>query len=97
MSNNVFQVEISKFFVVENLFVFFFCSFLSGNLDFIVAYPLSENAYHHMRWSKIDLYKQSLRNPFFVNGTLAGYIRKADNFADVMILNAGHMQCSELV
>lgn len=60
-------------------------------MDFIVAYPLSENAYQHMRWSKIDLYKQSQRNPFFVNGSLAGYVRKADNFADVMILNAGHM------
>lgn len=44
-----------------------------------------------MKWSKIDMYKQAQRNPFYINGTLSGYIRKADNFADVMILNAGHM------
>lgn len=65
--------------------------YYSGNLDFIVAYPLSENSYKYMKWSKINEYRDAERMAFMVNGTLAGYIKKASNFAEVVILNAGHM------
>lgn len=65
--------------------------FYSGNLDVIVAYPLSENSFQNMKWSKIDQYKRKLRVPFVVNHTLAGYIKKVANFAEVVVLNAGHM------
>lgn len=63
----------------------------SGNMDFIVAYPLSENAYRHMRWKGSEKYRKADRQSFIVNGTLAGYVKKVDNFIDAVILNAGHM------
>lgn len=65
--------------------------YYSGNLDLIVAYPLSENAYKHMKWSKLEGYRHTLRQAFIVNDTLAGYIKKHENFIDAVILNAGHM------
>lgn len=86
----------------------------SGNMDFIVAYPLSENAYNKMKWKSFEKYRIAKREPFYVNGTLSGYalllnlyvvlthvilhnsfveryVKKADNFIDAVILNAGHM------
>lgn len=46
--------------------------YYSGNLDFIVAYPLSENSFKYMKWSKINEYRDAERQAFMVNGTLAG-------------------------
>ncbi|XP_037043900.1 venom serine carboxypeptidase-like isoform X2 [Bradysia coprophila] len=65
--------------------------YYSGNMDVIVAYPLSEEAYSRMKWNGIDAYRSACRNPFYVNDTLHGYVKKANNFYDVLILNAGHM------
>lgn len=42
-------------------------------MDFIVAYPLSENAYKRMKWKYFEEYRVAKRQPFIVNGTLAGY------------------------
>ncbi|KAJ6633431.1 Vitellogenic carboxypeptidase [Pseudolycoriella hygida] len=65
--------------------------YYSGNMDLIVAYPLSEEAYHRMKWDGADVYRTAKRNAFYVNDTLKGYVKKANNFYDVVILNAGHM------
>ncbi|XP_063708720.1 venom serine carboxypeptidase-like [Culicoides brevitarsis] len=66
--------------------------FYSGNLDFIVAYPVSENAYYHMNWKGREEYRQARRLSFLVDGKLAGYVKRARNvFIEAVILNAGHM------
>ncbi|XP_031640001.1 venom serine carboxypeptidase-like [Contarinia nasturtii] len=65
--------------------------YYSGNLDLIVAYPLSENAYQHMKWNGAEKYLSARRKPFKVNSKLAGYIKVTDNFVDAIVLNAGHM------
>ncbi|XP_031639168.1 venom serine carboxypeptidase-like [Contarinia nasturtii] len=65
--------------------------YYSGNLDFIVAYPLSKKAYQHMKWNGAEKYLSARRKPLKVNSKLAGYIKATDNFVDVVVLNAGHM------
>lgn len=47
--------------------------FISGNLDFIVAYPLSQNAFIHMDWKGKEEYKQAKRQAFVVDKKVAGY------------------------
>lgn len=63
----------------------------SGNLDFICAYPLSVNAFNHMKWNGSEEYRKTDRDGFFLHGKLVGYVKKVRNFIDAMILNAGHM------
>lgn len=41
-------------------------------MDFIVAYPLSENAYKKMNWKGFETYRVAKRKPFIVNGKLVG-------------------------
>lgn len=64
---------------------------LSGNMDFICAYPLSANAFRYMRWSGDEEYRRAKRNGFYLDKKLVGYVKKSKNFADAVILNAGHM------
>lgn len=78
--------------------------YYSGNLDFIIAHPLSQNAFHQMRWKGASKYRIAERTPFVIDGKLKGYITEVDNFVDATILNAGHMAptdqpeaCLELV
>lgn len=46
--------------------------YYSGNLDFIVAYPLSENAYQHMKWNGSEKYRSARRESLIVNSKMAG-------------------------
>lgn len=46
--------------------------YYSGNMDFIVAYPLSENAYRFMKWNGSETYRAARRESFIVNSKLAG-------------------------
>lgn len=46
--------------------------YYSGNMDFIVAYPLSENAYRYMKWNGSEKYRAAHRESFIVNSKLAG-------------------------
>lgn len=46
--------------------------YYSGNLDFIIAYPLSENAYQHMRWNGSEKYRSARRESLIVNSKMAG-------------------------
>lgn len=66
----------------------------SGNLDMMAPYTAAENSYNRMKWKGTDKYLSARRTPFYISrieGTLRGYIKKVDNFAEVLILNAGHM------
>lgn len=66
--------------------------FYSGQMDIIVAYPLSVNLYDRLNFSNAEAYNNAQRKPWYLNnGKLAGYVKKAGNFVEVMVRNAGHM------
>lgn len=48
--------------------------YYSGNMDFIIAYPLSENAYRFMKWNGSEKYRAAKRESFIVNSKMAGYV-----------------------
>ncbi|XP_077285407.1 venom serine carboxypeptidase-like [Arctopsyche grandis] len=63
----------------------------SGQMDIIVAYPLSVKTYRSLKWSGSDEYLKASRTPWYENNTVIGYTKKAGNFFEVFIRNAGHM------
>ncbi|XP_063831658.1 vitellogenic carboxypeptidase-like [Ostrinia nubilalis] len=64
----------------------------SGQLDVIVAYPLSVNTYQSLKWSGADGYKKARRGLYDdTSRTPSVYLKKYANFMDVMVRGAGHM------
>ncbi|RWS10338.1 putative serine carboxypeptidase CPVL-like protein [Dinothrombium tinctorium] len=63
----------------------------SGNLDIIVATPFIENFIQSLNWTHNKEYFSATRSLWKVNGNLAGFIKKAKNFAFVTVRNAGHL------
>lgn len=66
--------------------------FYSGQLDVIVAAPLTENFLRKMHWKRSTEYNHSKRHIWKLNEKyVAGYVRHVDNIVYVVIRNAGHM------
>ncbi|CAH0713424.1 unnamed protein product, partial [Brenthis ino] len=65
--------------------------FYNGQLDIIVAYPLTENFLWSLNFSSANEYKKASRKIWKVQNDLAGYVKKAGNLTEVMVRNAGHM------
>ncbi|XP_073986335.1 venom serine carboxypeptidase-like [Rhodnius prolixus] len=63
----------------------------NGQLDIIVAYPLTVRFLQSLSWSGADKYKTAPRNLWFVDGQLAGYSKSANYLTEVLVRNAGHM------
>ncbi|XP_012270210.1 venom serine carboxypeptidase [Orussus abietinus] len=63
----------------------------NGQLDIIVAYPLTENYLQHLSWSGAAKYKTAPRKQWWVDGELAGFTKTVDNLTEVLVRNAGHM------
>lgn len=63
----------------------------SGQLDIVVAYPLTENYLLKLEWPGPTMYNTVKRKKWFVEGELAGYSRQFDNFTEIFVRNAGHM------
>lgn len=63
----------------------------NGQLDIIVAYPLTLNYLQKLKFSSVDEYKKAERHLWTVDGELAGYAKVAGNLTEVMVRNAGHM------
>ncbi|VEN64573.1 unnamed protein product [Callosobruchus maculatus] len=63
----------------------------NGQLDIIVAYPLTENYLQNLKFSGSDQYKNAKRSPWYVGDDLAGYVKKCGNLTEVLVRNAGHM------
>lgn len=63
----------------------------NGQLDIIVAYPLTENYLRQLKWSGSAKYKKAKRKLWIVDGDLAGYSKTSGNLIDVLVRNAGHM------
>lgn len=76
---------------VEELLKFYTICMYSGQLDIIIAYPLTRNYLKRLKFPGSDLYKQAPRKIWRVDGELAGYVKQAGNLIDVLVRNAGHM------
>ncbi|XP_054156696.1 probable serine carboxypeptidase CPVL [Oppia nitens] len=66
----------------------------SGQLDIIVAAPLTENFVRSIQWSKADQYKKAERIIWKVDKTdkeVAGYVRQVDRFLQIVVRNGGHI------
>lgn len=63
----------------------------NGQLDIIVAYPLTENYLQHLKFNGDADYKTAKRMIWRVDGEVAGYVKHAGNLTDVLVRNAGHM------
>jgi vitellogenic carboxypeptidase-like protein len=63
----------------------------NGQLDIIVAYPLTLGALKALVWSGTDEYKQAARYQWHVGKELAGYVKTAGKLTEVLVRNAGHM------
>jgi vitellogenic carboxypeptidase-like protein len=63
----------------------------NGQLDIIVAYPLTVSYLNLLEWSGASLYKTAPRQPWYVGTDLAGFSKTVGNFTEVLVRNAGHM------
>ena len=73
--------------LIENYRVLYY----SGQMDIIVAYPLSVGMYNVLEFNAAEEYRNSERVPWYVDGRLAGYMKSGGNFTEVQVRNAGHM------
>ncbi|CAG2166942.1 unnamed protein product, partial [Oppiella nova] len=70
----------------------------NGQLDIIVAPPLTENFIESIKWSKASQYKSADRLVWKVSDKdteVAGYVRVVHNFYQVIIRNGGHVVAFE--
>lgn len=63
----------------------------NGQLDIIVAYPLTVNYLHNLKFKGSELYKINKRHIWRVDGEIAGYVKEANNLVEILVRNAGHM------
>lgn len=63
----------------------------NGQLDIIVAYPLTLNYLQNLNFSAADEYKTAQRYQWYVGEDLAGYVKQAGNLTEVLVRFAGHM------
>lgn len=64
----------------------------NGQLDVVVAYPLTENYLQNLNFSAADDYKTAARNMWYLDESrVAGYVKKAGNLTEVLVRDASHM------
>lgn len=63
----------------------------NGQLDIIVAYPLTVNYLSKLKFDGDDDYKKAPRYIWKVDGEIAGYAKETHNIVEVLVRNAGHM------
>lgn len=63
----------------------------NGQLDIIVAYPLTENYLKELKFNAAADYKTAKRYIWKVDNEVAGYVKHAGNLTEVLVRNAGHM------
>ncbi|KAK9879924.1 hypothetical protein WA026_008428 [Henosepilachna vigintioctopunctata] len=62
-----------------------------GQVDIIVAYPLSVSWLEKLQFSNAEEYKTARRGTWYVNNEIAGFVKVAGNLTDLLVRNAGHM------
>ncbi len=63
----------------------------NGQLDIIVAYPLTEEFLRNLKWNGENDYKTAPRKIWKVKDQIAGYVKTGGNLTEVLVRNAGHM------
>lgn len=63
----------------------------NGQLDIIVAYPLTRNYLNNLKFNAAAIYKNAPREIWRVDDEIAGYAKHAGHLVEIMIRNAGHM------
>ncbi|XP_018027412.1 venom serine carboxypeptidase [Hyalella azteca] len=63
----------------------------NGQLDIIIAYPLTRNFVESLKWRDSDAYLSAPRRIWKVDGDVAGYVKETRNFVEVLVRGAGHM------
>lgn len=63
----------------------------NGQLDIIVAYPLTVNFIKNLNWTGTQEYLTAPRKLWWVGNELAGYTKSAKNLTEILVRNAGHM------
>ncbi|XP_063225186.1 venom serine carboxypeptidase-like [Bacillus rossius redtenbacheri] len=63
----------------------------NGQLDVIVAYPLTLGYLQALRWSASPAYRTAPRYQWHVGRELAGYVKHAGHLTEVLVRDAGHM------
>lgn len=63
----------------------------NGQLDIIVAYPLTINYLNKLSFVNSTVYHNAPRYIWKVDGEIAGYAKEAGNLVEVLVRNAGHM------
>lgn len=75
---------------IKNLLSTYRVLFYNGQLDIIVAYPLTVNFLEHLSFDNAAEYKTAQRRIWRVGQDIAGYIKQAGNLTEVLVRNAGH-------
>lgn len=65
--------------------------FYNGQLDIIVAYPLTVNFLKNLNFSSSSQYSEATRKVWRVGKVVAGYIKQAGNLTEALVRNAGHL------
>lgn len=65
----------------------------SGQLDVIVAYPLTANFLSTVKWSGAKAFSEARRKIWMTpdGQDVAGYVRQVGNFTEVLVRNSGHI------
>lgn len=63
----------------------------NGQLDIIVAYPLTINYLQNLNFNGADEYKKAQRYKWYVGEDLAGYVKTAGKLTEILVRDAGHM------
>lgn len=67
----------------------------NGQLDIIVAYPLTLNYLQKLKFKKAEEYKNAKREIWCVDGEVAGYKKQAGKLTELLVRDAGHMAPSD--
>ncbi|XP_063389058.1 venom serine carboxypeptidase-like [Cydia fagiglandana] len=67
------------------------CLIYSGQLDIIVAYPLTLNYLQKLNFSGSEDYRTARRSIWRVDGEIAGYAKQGGRLVEVLVRNAGHL------
>lgn len=63
----------------------------NGQLDIIVAYPMTVHYLQKLSFNGADEYRTAKRYIWKVDNDVAGYVKHAGNLTEVLVRNAGHM------
>ncbi|XP_072934109.1 venom serine carboxypeptidase-like [Epargyreus clarus] len=77
--------------ILSELLDHYYVLIYNGQLDIIVAYPLTLNFLKNLNFSGSKEYATAKRYQWLVDGELAGYVKQAGRLVEIMVRNAGHM------